>query len=208
MAEKFPKDEFDDLPVSRKVGAHRAVERGWRTLRIVIGALVATALLVGIVYGVLQITRSQSVFDDYSAAPQQSESSEPAESESASAEPAEPSEEPSEPAPSPSPSAPTVNPHSLQVTVFNAQGANAQSGLAARTGAKLTANGWKVGQVTNAPASFGTHRTTVVYYTDERYADAAKQLSSDLQLSSSPQLNQTLSVPLTVAIGSDYSTRR
>ncbi|MCD7101774.1 LytR C-terminal domain-containing protein [Pseudoclavibacter sp. 13-3] len=212
MAEKFPKDEFDDLSASRKVGAHRAAERGWRTLRIVIGALIATALVVGIVYGVMQITRSQSVFHDYSAAPQ-SESSDPAESASPSSEAVESAEgasaEPSDSAsPSPSPSAAAVNAHSLEVTVLNAQGANAEAGLAARTGAKLTAKGWKIGQVATASSSFGAHRSTIVYYTDERYADAAKQLSSDLQITTAPQYNATLSVPLTVAIGSDYSARR
>lgn len=208
MAEEYPRDEFDDLPASRRVGAHRAAQRGGRSVRIVLGAVLVTAVIIAAVYGLLQISRSGSVFDDYTAAPAASDSASATPGETTSSEPeaSEPAETSAAPEPSsasPSPSA-TVNAKSLQVTVYNGcTGSSCRSGTAAQVASDLTSSGWTVAGTANAPSSLRPGQNSVVYYTNSRYQDAAQQLAQELGIAS-VRAGSGLSTPLTVVLGNSF----
>lgn len=204
MAQRYPQDEFDDLSTVQKVGAHRAAERGWRSARILIGALVVTALVVAGVYGALQIVRNGSVFDEYvaasadSASPDASAESSAAATEDTAATPSEtasPSAEPEQ-------TTAAVDPYSLTVGVYN--GTN-RSGLAATAAAQVRAAGWAVSATTNAPSGVRGQANSVVYYSDAAYADAARQLADALSLSGGTVQRSIGTTQLSVVLGTTYN---
>lgn len=142
MAEKFPRDRFDETPDDlQRVGAHRAPRprgRGW----IAVGwAALATAILVGA--GIFGLSLVNGNIDFHGSTPFASGTQ---------------SHTPTR-TPTPTPTiVPTVNP-SLNVNVLNG---TTKTGLAKTVADKLTAAGWKVGSYANADNS--AIPATVVYY--------------------------------------------
>lgn len=179
MAEKYPKDRFDEIPDDiKRVGAHRTPRkkgRGW------IGfawAALATVILVGIgVIGLFAANGSINFTDPLSGS-----STTPT------------------PTVTPTPTiVPTVNP-ALTVNVLNG---TTEAGLATKVGTKLTAAGWKVGPVANA--SLTNLTTTVIYYSDPKNEGAALAVQQSLP-GSSIALTQAYAdtgADITVVVGSD-----
>lgn len=120
MAEKIPKDIFDDVPNLRRVGAHRAPERrgrGWITFAW--AAAVTAVLVVGGIFVLMRASGSAYFDDKISLGVSASPTPTPVE---------------------------TVSP-TLVVNVLNA---TTVDGLGESVSKKLTAAGWKVSAVTNA----------------------------------------------------------
>jgi hypothetical protein len=179
MAEKFPKDRFDEVPDDiKRVGAHRTPRkkgRGW------IGfawAALATVILVGIgVVGLFAANGSINFTDPLAGS---------------SVTPA--------PTVTPTPTiVPTVNP-ALTVNVLNG---TTEAGLATKVGTKLTAAGWKVGPVANA--SLTNLTATVIYYSDPKNEAAALGVQKSLPGSSIAltQVYADTGADITVVVGSD-----
>ncbi|MFF2053270.1 LytR C-terminal domain-containing protein [Leifsonia sp. NPDC058194] len=181
MAEKFPRDRFDEIPGDiQRVGAHRAPRprgRGW----IAVGwAALAVVVLVGAgIFGLSLVNGSISFTGSTS---------------SGSATPT--------PTPTPTPTiVPTVDP-SLTVNVLNG---TATAGLGGKVGDVLTAAGWKVGAVANADMT--DLAKTVVYYSDPAKEAAALGVAQSLP-GATIQNTQDFAdtgADITVVIGSDYA---
>lgn len=210
MAQKYPQDEFDDLSSVHKVGAHRAAERGWRSARILIGALAVTALLVAGVYGALQVVRNGSVFNEYVAASDDSASAEASteaseaatdDADATATESASPSET-TTPSAEPEQTTAAVDPYSLTVGVYNG---TSRSGLAATAAAQVKAAGWTVSTTTNAPSGVRGQANSVVYYSDAAYADAAQQLADALSLAGGTVQRSIGTTQLSVVLGTTYN---
>ncbi|GAA4144208.1 LytR C-terminal domain-containing protein [Leifsonia shinshuensis] len=182
MAEKYPRDRFDDIPDGlQRVGAHRAPRpkgRGW----IAVGwAALAVVVLVGAgIFGLSLVSGSIS----FHGAPN-----------SASGTPTPTA------TPTPTPTiVPTVDP-SLTVNVLNG---TTTSGLGTKVGAVLTQAGWKVGAVANADKQDLTQ--TIVYYSDPKNQAAALGAAKSLP-GATVALTQDFAASgadLTVVVGSDY----
>lgn len=184
MAQKYPRDRFDEIPDDLyRVGAHRAPRgkgRGW----IAVGwAALATVLLVAAgIFALSQVNGANSFHSTAGAA--------------APTAPATHT-----PTPTPTPTiVPTVNP-ALKVNVLNG---TTTSGLGTKVGTKLKAAGWKIGTIGNASKQNVT--STVVYYSSP--ADQAAALGAVQSLpGASAQLTQDYAntgADLTVVVGSDY----
>ena len=183
MAEKFPRDRFDEIPDDlTRVGAHRAPRargRGW----IAVGwAALATVLLVGAgIFGLSLVNGSISFHGPSSSA-----------SRTASATPTA----------SPTPTiVPTVNP-ALTVNVLNG---TSTEGLAQTVADKLTAAGWKVGALANADRT--DLATTIVYYSDPANQAAALGAAQELPGATIQQSTAfaDTGADLTVVIGANYT---
>ncbi|WP_158865309.1 LytR C-terminal domain-containing protein [Leifsonia sp. AG29] len=184
MAEKFPRDRFDDIPGDlQRVGAHRAPRprgRGW----IVVGwaALAAAVLIAAGIFGLSLVNGSVNFHG--------------------AAGPSAPGSTAIGPTPTPTPTiVPTVDP-SLTVNVLNG---TTTEGLAASASAKLKAAGWKVGALANADQT-NIAKTTVYY------SDPAKQAAALGAAQSFPgatveesQAFANTGADLTVVVGSDFS---
>lgn len=181
MAEKYPRDRFDDVPDGlQRVGAHRAPRpkgRGW----IAVGwAALAVIVLVGAgIFGLSLVSGSIS----FHGAPNTSSGT-------------------PTPTPTPTPTiVPTVDPN-LTVNVLNG---TSTSGLGTKVGNILTQAGWKVGAVANADKQDLTQ--TIVYYSDAKNEGAALGAAKSLP-GATIQLTQDFAdtgADLTVVIGSDYT---
>ncbi len=183
MAEKFPRDRFDEIPADiERVGAHRAPRprgRGW----IAFGwAALATVILVGA--GVFGLSLVNGAITFTGKTPTGSASTTPT------------------PTPTPTPTVvPTVDP-SLTVNVLNG---TSTSGLGGKVGEVLTAAGWKVGAVANA--DMNTLTETIAYYADPTKEGAALGVAQSLP-GAKIQNTQDFAdsgADLTVVIGSNYT---
>jgi len=183
MAEKFPRDRFDEIPDDlTRVGAHRAPRargRGW----IAVGwAALATVLLVGAgIFGLSLVNGSISFHGPSSSA-----------SRTASATPTA----------SPTPTiVPTVNP-ALTVNVLNG---TTTENLAQTVADKLTAAGWKIGALANADRT--DLATTIIYYSDPANQAAALGAAQSLPGATIQQSTAfaDTGADLTVVIGANYT---
>lgn len=182
MAEKYPRDRFDDIPGDlQRVGAHRAPRpkgRGW----IAVGwAALAVVVLVGAgIFGLSLVSGSIS----FHGTPNSSAAKTPT------------------PTPTPTPTiVPTIDP-SLSVNVLNA---TTTEGLGGRVSDVLTQAGWKVGAVANADQQNLTQ--TIVYYSDPKNQAAALGAAQSLP-GATVQESQAFAdtgADLTVVVGSDYT---
>jgi hypothetical protein len=182
MAEKYPRDRFDDIPDGlQRVGAHRAPRpkgRGW----IAVGwAALAVVVLVGAgIFGLSLVSGSISFHGST------------------------PSGSAGTPTPTPTPTptiVPTVDP-SLSVNVLNG---TTTANLATDVGKKLAAAGWKIGAVANADKQDITQ--TVVYYSDPKNQAAALGAAQSLP-GATIELSQAFAdtgADLTVVVGSNYT---
>lgn len=183
MAEKFPRDRFDEIPGDiQRIGAHRAPRprgRGWITFG---WAALATVVLVGA--GIFALSLVNGAISFNGITPSRSTSSAPT------------------PTPTPTPTiVPTVDP-SLSVNVLNG---TPTAGLGAKVGDVLTAAGWKVGAIANADVTNLT--TTVVYYSDPAKEAAALGAAQSLP-GATVQNTQDFAdtgADLTVVVGSNYA---
>ncbi|MEV8212559.1 LytR C-terminal domain-containing protein [Leifsonia sp. NPDC077715] len=183
MAEKFPRDRFDEIPEDlTRVGAHRAPRpkgRGW----IAVGwAVLATLVLVGAGIFGLSLVNGSITFHGATSSPSRTSAS-------------------ATPTPTPTPTiVPTVDP-SLSVNVLNG---TTREGLAGQVGDKLTAAGWKVGATANADKS--DLASTIVYYGDPKNQAAALGVAQSLPgatIQQSTAFSDT-GADITVVIGANY----
>ncbi|MGO4593098.1 LytR C-terminal domain-containing protein [Leifsonia sp. 2TAF2] len=180
MAEKFPRDRFDEIPDDlKRVGAHRAPRPRGRAWIAVGWAALATVVLVGAgIFGLSVINGNLSFHGP---------------SSSASRTPT--------PTPTPTPTiVPTVNP-ALNVNVLNG---TATEGLAQTVGDKLTAAGWKVAALANADRT--DLATTIVYYGDPANQAAALGVVQSLPgatIQQSTAFDDT-GADITVVVGANY----
>ena len=182
MAEKYPRDRFDDIPDGlQRVGAHRAPRpkgRGW----IAVGwAALAVVVLVGAgIFGLSLVSGSIS----FHGTPNSSSAGTPT------------------PTPTPTPTiVPTVDP-SLSVNVLNG---TTTEGLGGKVSDVLTQAGWKIGAVANADQQ--TLTQTIVYYSDPKNQAAALGVAQSLP-GATVQESQAFAdtgADLTVVVGSDYT---
>jgi hypothetical protein len=183
MAEKYPRDRFDDIPDDlQRVGAHRAPRpkgRGW----IAVGwAALAVVILVGAgIFGLSLVSGSIS----FHGSPNSSSAGTGSRT----------------PTPTPTPTiVPTVDP-SLSVNVLNG---TTTEGLGGTVSDVLTKAGWKVGAVANADKQDLTQ--TVVYYSDPKNQAAALGVAQSLPGATVEQSQAfaDTGADLTVVVGSDY----
>lgn len=177
MAQKFPKDAFDDVPNLRRVGAHRAPRSRARAWIPIAWAALAVLVLAG--GGIFYLSRvGASVGDDTFLGPAATSTA------TAVATPA-----------------PTVDP-SLVVNVLNG---TSVSGLGASVAKKLTTAGWKVTSVNNADTSNLT--TTVVYYNVAQSEGAALGLAKSLPGATTQltTVYADTGADITVVVGSDQA---
>lgn len=182
MAEKFPRDRFDEIPGDlQRVGAHRAPRRRGRGWIAVGWAALATVLLVGAgIFGLSLVNGSIDFHGPTGTG-----------SRTASATPTS----------TPTPTiVPTVNP-ALNVNVLNG---TAKEGLAAAVGDKLKAAGWKVGALANADKT--DLAATIVYYGDPANQAAALGVAQSLPGATIQQSTafSDSGADITVVIGANY----
>ncbi|NUU07644.1 LytR C-terminal domain-containing protein [Leifsonia sp. C5G2] len=182
MAEKFPRDRFDEIPGDlQRVGAHRAPRRRGRGWIAVGWAALATVLLVGAgIFGLSLVNGSIDFHGPTGTG-----------SRTASATPTS----------TPTPTiVPTVNP-ALTVNVLNG---TAKEGLAAAVGDKLKAAGWKVGALANADKT--DLAATIVYYGDPANQAAALGVAQSLPGATIQQSTafSDSGADITVVIGANY----
>ncbi|WP_426624959.1 LytR C-terminal domain-containing protein [Leifsonia sp. McL0607] len=183
MAEKYPRDRFDDIPDGlQRVGAHRAPPPKGRRWIAVGWAALAVVVLVGAgIFGLTLVSGSIS----FHGTPN-----------SSSGTPTPTS------TPTPTPTiVPTVD-SSLSVNVLNG---TTTANLATDVGNKLTAASWKIGAVANADKQDLTQ--TIVYYSDPKNQAAALGVAQSLPgaVIEESQAFADTGADLTVVIGSDYS---
>jgi LytR cell envelope-related transcriptional attenuator len=183
----YPRDRFDDVPEDlQRVGAHRASGRRGRGWLVFGWAVAATLALVAAGVIALTVIGQDIAFEGGTALPV-------------------PGTATSTPDATPEP----VVDAAILVTVLN--GTNT-SGLAARVGERLSADGWNVGSRANA--STRDIETTTVYYWDP--ADEAAALGAAESLGEAevrfsenfaPQEGEDPAgaARLTVVVGSDYA---
>lgn len=180
MAEKYPRDRFDEIPDDlKRVGAHRAPRprgRGW----IAVGwAALATIVLVGAGIFGLSVINGNLSFHGSPASTSRSQT----------------------PTPTPTPTiVPTVNP-SLQVNVLNG---TSTEGLAQTVGDKLKAAGWKIAALANADRN--NLASTIVYYGNPANQAAALGVAQSLPGATIQQSNafDDTGADITVVIGANY----
>ncbi|GAB3616376.1 LytR C-terminal domain-containing protein [Okibacterium endophyticum] len=189
MAERFPKDRFDDQPDDlKRVGAHRAPAPKGRGWIVFMWAAIATVVLIVIgVVGLLVLDDRLDLGTDTG-----SSQTTPAPSE--------------DPVPTVEP---TIDPNAV-ITVLNG---TATQGLSAAAISQLNSAGWSQ-PITNANASDNTIETTTVYYEDASQEGAARGIAvalggAAIQLSSEFQVpNADGEVPaaqIWVVLGADYA---
>lgn len=181
MAEKFPRDRFDDIPDGlQRVGAHRAPRPKGRSWIAVGWAALAVVVLVGAgIFGLSMVSGSIS----FQGTPSSSNGTPTA-------------------TPTPTPTiVPTVDP-ALTVNVLNG---TSTEGLGSQVSDVLTRAGWKVGAVANADQQDLTQ--TIVYYSDAKNQAAALGVAQSLP-GATTSLTQDFAetgADLTVVVGSDYT---
>ncbi|MBO1738882.1 LytR C-terminal domain-containing protein [Leifsonia sp. TF02-11] len=181
MAEKYPRDRFDDIPDGlQRVGAHRAPRpkgRGW--IAVAWGALAVVVLVGAGIFGLSLVSGSISFHGTLNGA---------------SGTPT--------PTSTPTPTiVPTVDP-ALSVNVLNG---TTTEGLGTKVKDVLTKAGWKVGAVANADQQNLTK--TIVYYSDPKNEAAALGLAGSLPGATieASQAFADTGADLTVVVGSDYT---
>jgi hypothetical protein len=182
MAEKYPRDRFDEIPDDlQRVGAHRAPRPKGRAWIAVGWAALAVVVLVGAgIFGLSLVSGSIS----FHGAPNSSSAGTPT------------------PTPTPTPTiTPTVDP-ALSVNVLNG---TTTSGLGGKVRDVLTQAGWKVAAVANADKQDLTQ--TIVYYSDPKNQAAALGAAKSLPGATVEQSQAfaDTGADLTVVVGSDYT---
>lgn len=196
MAERYPKDRFDEIPEDlARTGAHRAPPppgRGWIAFA---WAALASGILVVIGLLVIAQLNSQVNFElpdlaGQSASPSASASAAPAES----ATPL-PTDEPDEVVTDPS----TIDFDEISITMLNG---TSTAGLAAEAGDYLEEQGWVVETRTNA--SENDVPTSAVYYYDEVNAGIARGVAEQLGVAAVQQSAAFPGASVTVVLGADF----
>ena len=181
MAEKYPRDRFDEIPDDlKRVGAHRAPRPRGRAWMAVGWAALATIVLVGAGIFGLSVINGNISFHGPSASASRSQT----------------------PMPTPTPTiVPTVNP-ALQVNVLNG---TSTEGLAQTVGDKLKAAGWTVSALANADRN--DLATTIVYYGNPANQAAALGVVQSLPGATIQQSNafDDTGADITVVIGANYT---
>ncbi|WP_022894328.1 LytR C-terminal domain-containing protein [Agromyces subbeticus] len=176
MAQKFPRDRFDSIPHGiDRVGAHRAPARRGAAWIAFAWAALATVVLVAVGIAGVMLFNDRLNFGNPPA---------------------------STPSPTPVVTAEPVIAPDIPVLVLNG---TATSGLAARAGETLTANGVPVGSTANADDD--TLTETVVYYATPELEGAARgvaQFLPEADVRLSDQFAATGN-QLVVVLGSDYA---
>lgn len=181
MAEKYPRDRFDEIPDDlKRVGAHRAPRPRGRGWMIVGWAALATVVLVGAGIFGLSVINGNISFHGTPGSATRSQT----------------------PTPTPTPTiVPTVNP-ALQVNVLNG---TSTEGLAQNVGDKLKAAGWKIAALANADRD--DLATTIVYYGNPANQAAALAVAQSLPGATIQQSNafDDTGADITVVIGANYT---
>lgn len=178
MADRFPKDRFDDIAPDGRIGAHRSPDGSGRGWVWVVWSALAVVVIVAAGWVWIRVLDDQSGF-----------TSSPVGTSSAT---------------SSGSAAPTVAPavgKKAQVTVLNG---TTTASLASDVVKKLRSAGW--GNVTAANASDQTIANTVIYYSkasDEKFAKGVQQAVPNGKLVMSDAYAYTGDV-VTVVLGSDY----
>ncbi|MDR6971287.1 LytR C-terminal domain-containing protein [Leifsonia shinshuensis] len=185
MAEKFPRDRFDEIPDDlTRVGAHRAPRPRGRAWIAVGWAALATVLLVGAGIFGLSLVNGSISFHGAGASASRTASTTPT------------------PTATPTPTiVPTVNP-ALTVNVLNG---TSREGLAGTVGDVLTKAGWKVGALANADKT--DLAETIVYYGDPANQAAALGVAQSLPgatIQQSTAFSDT-GADITVVVGANYA---
>lgn len=181
MAEKYPRDRFDDIPDGiQRVGAHRAPRpKGRAWIGVGWAALAVVVLVAAGIFGLSLVSGSIS----FHGAPNSGAAGTPT------------------PTATPTPTiVPTVDP-SLSVNVLNG---TTTTGLGGKVHDVLTQAGWKIGAVANADKQDLTQ--TIVYYSDPKNQAAALGVAQSLPgatVAQSQAFTDT-GADLTVVVGSDY----
>ena len=184
MAEKYPRDRFDDIPGDlHRVGAHRAPRPKSRRWIAVGWAALATVVLIGAgIFGLSLVSGSIS----FEGSPNTGTGT-------------------GTPTVSPTPTptvVPTVNP-ALTVNILNG---TSTEGLGKEVGDTLAQAGWKVGAVANADRT--DLADTIVYYSDpanEAAALGAAQSLPGATIQETQDFAET-GADLTVVIGTDFAS--
>lgn len=181
MAEKFPRDRFDEIPDDlKRVGAHRAPRPRGRAWIAVGWAALATVVLVGA--GIFGLSVINGNISFHGGTPSSSRTATPT--------------------PTPTPTiVPTVNP-ALKVNVLNG---TSTEGLASTVGDKLTAAGWTVSALANADRT--DLAATIVYYGNPANQAAALGVVQSLPGATIQQSNafDDTGADITVVIGANYA---
>lgn len=186
MAEKYPRDRFDEIPDDlKRVGAHRAPRRRGRGWIAVGWAALATVLLVGAgIFGLSLVNGSISFHGPTGTGTGTATGTGSASTTS-----------------TPTPTiVPTVDP-ALSVNVLNG---TSREGLAATVGDKLKAAGWKIGALANADKT--DLATTIVYYGDPANQAAALGVAQSLPGATIQQSTaySDSGADITVVVGANY----
>ncbi|SEB98123.1 LytR cell envelope-related transcriptional attenuator [Paramicrobacterium humi] len=188
MAKSFPRDRFDDVPRTSRVGAHRAPAprgRGWAAFG---WAALATAILVALGILGLSLASDRLNLDQVFEMPAETSASPtPTETTTPTAEP-------------------TIDPKAL-VQVLNG---TTTPGLAGDGKDKLAAAGWTDSNITASNASDTSITTSTVYYDDPTLEGAARGVAESLGISTVTYSTEFSSgeggiSQIVVVLGSDFA---
>ncbi len=187
MGSSHPRDRFDDVPHSSRVGAHRAPgRRGWLGF---LWAAIATIVLIAVGIFGLSIATDRLNLDQVIPGP-----SEPSETPTPSQTTPEPTVEP------------TIDPEAL-IQVLNG---TTTPGLAGDVKAVLGDGGWTSSNVTASNASDDSLEKTVIYYDADALEGAARGVAKTLGVGA-VEYSTEFSVgdvpQIVVVLGSDYTAQ-
>ncbi|MCW4458518.1 LytR C-terminal domain-containing protein [Microbacterium sp. MPKO10] len=185
MGSSHPRDRFDDVPRSPRVGAHRAP--GGRRFVGFLWAALATVILIALgIFGLSLATDRLNLDQVIPGA-------------------SEPSQTPTPEKTTPEPTAePTIDPESL-VQVLNG---TTTAGLASDVKELLGEGGWTPSNVTASNASDDSLEKSVVYYDDEELEGAARGVAETLGIETvtySSEFSVGDVSQIVVVLGADYS---
>ncbi|GAB2520042.1 LytR C-terminal domain-containing protein [Paramicrobacterium agarici] len=185
MGSSHPRDRFDDVPRSSRVGAHRAPgRRGWHGF---LWAALATIVLIALGIFGLSLATDRLNLDQVL----------PGTGETSSAPPTS--------TPTPTPTAePTIDPEAL-IQVLNG---TTTSGLAGEAKTRLGESGWTASNITASNASDNSLEKSVVYYDDDSLEAAARGVAQLLGVEAveySTEFSVGEIPQIVVVLGADYA---
>lgn len=185
MGSSHPRDRFDEVPRSSRVGAHRAPgRRGWVGF---LWAVIATIVLIAVGIFGLSLATDRLNLDQVIPG-----SSEPSSTPTPEKTTAQPTVEP------------TIDPKAL-VQVLNG---TTVAGLAGDVKTALADGGWTASNVTASNASDDDLEKSVVYYDDDALEGAARGVAETLGIEA-VEYSTEFSVgdipQIVVVLGADYS---
>ncbi len=186
MGKTFPRDRFDDVPRSSRVGAHRAPGRsGWVAF---LWAALATIVLIAL--GIFGLSIATDRLDLDAVLPGGTEEVTPTPTKTT----AEPTVKP------------TIDPEAL-IQVLNG---TTTSGLAGDVKELLGSSGWKASNITANNASETGLEKTVVYYDNEALEGSARGVAEALGVEAvtySTEFSVGDIPQIVVVIGADYTPK-